>query len=68
MQKGIKQLIWGPINFCYLIKFGNLRVARVSQYQANKIGFKSFGHLEHQKQTSLDLKPSVANTLPFSGY
>ena len=35
---------------------------------ANKFCLTSFGLIEYQKQTSLDLKPPIANTLTFSGY
>ena len=34
-------------------------VARVSLDYANKIDFKLFGHIEHPKQTSLAIKPSI---------
>ena len=48
--------------------YDKLRVARDSHYRPSKIGFKSFGHLEHQKQTSLDIKPPVVINLPNTCY
>ena len=48
--EGVQLEILKPFYFCCSINFGNLRVAKVSQYQDNKIGFISFGLTELPKQ------------------
>ena len=57
--EGVQLEILKPFNFCCSINFGNLRVAKVSQYQAKIFRFTSFGLTELHKQLSWCFKPSV---------
>ena len=68
VQKVFNQEFLKPFKICGSINFGNLRAARGSHYQANKVGFMSFGSSEYQKQTSLGFKPSVAFLKLFNKY